>query len=92
MLPQSDGSLAEVKAESADIRNCEAGEASSVNLADDNCNNMSFASDNEAFSTTSTLKDTTLSSADTTSALHWLADLATQKAKEEKKGTVPFIF
>ncbi|XP_032885059.1 lysine-specific demethylase 3B isoform X1 [Amblyraja radiata] len=85
MLPQSDGSLAEVKAESADIRNCEAGEASNVNLADDHCNNMSFASDNEAFSTTSTLKDTTLSSADTTSALHWLADLATQKAKEEKK-------
>ncbi|XP_051869568.1 lysine-specific demethylase 3B-like [Pristis pectinata] len=85
MLPQSDGILPEVKPESADISNCEAGEGNNMNLGDNNCNNMSFASDNEAFSTTSTLKDTTLSSADTTSALHWLADLATQKAKEEKK-------
>uniref|UniRef100_A0A4W3JUB9 Lysine-specific demethylase n=1 Tax=Callorhinchus milii TaxID=7868 RepID=A0A4W3JUB9_CALMI len=34
--------------------------------------------------------DGTLSSADTTSALHWLADLATQKAKEEKKESNSF--
>ncbi|XP_062909692.1 lysine-specific demethylase 3B-like isoform X1 [Mobula hypostoma] len=85
MLPQSDGILPEVKPESADMRNCEAGEDNNVILGDNNCNNVSFTSDNEAFSTTSTLKDATLSSADTTSALHWLADLATQKAKEEKK-------
>ncbi|XP_069755348.1 lysine-specific demethylase 3B-like isoform X2 [Narcine bancroftii] len=85
MRPQSDSNLAGVKPESADTSNCELGEGTDINLGDDNCNSVSFASDNEAYCATSTLKDTTLSSADTTSALHWLADLATQKAKEEKK-------
>uniref|UniRef100_A0A4W3JWB9 Lysine-specific demethylase n=1 Tax=Callorhinchus milii TaxID=7868 RepID=A0A4W3JWB9_CALMI len=62
------------------------GEDCNVNMSGSSINNVSFTTDDDTVSTTSSLKDGTLSSADTTSALHWLADLATQKAKEEKKG------
>uniref|UniRef100_UPI00398F2069 lysine-specific demethylase 3B-like isoform X2 n=1 Tax=Pristiophorus japonicus TaxID=55135 RepID=UPI00398F2069 len=86
MLPPADGSLVEVKPEPADSSSSgEAGEDNNMNLGESSIQNVTFVSDNEGVSTTSTLKDGMLSSADTTSALHWLADLATQKAKEEKK-------
>ncbi|XP_067852577.1 lysine-specific demethylase 3B isoform X2 [Heptranchias perlo] len=85
MLPQPDDGVVEVKPEPADSSSGEVGEDNNMNLGESSNNNVSFTSDNEGVSTTSTLKDDTLSSADTTSALHWLADLATQKAKEEKK-------
>ncbi|XP_041049289.1 lysine-specific demethylase 3B-like [Carcharodon carcharias] len=85
MLPQPDGSLVEVKPDPTDSSSGEVGADTTMNQGESSSNNVSFVGDNEGLSTTASLKDGTLSSADTTSALHWLADLATQKAKEEKK-------
>eukprot|EP00062_Callorhinchus_milii_P007073 gi/632948309/ref/XP_007889535.1/ PREDICTED: lysine-specific demethylase 3B isoform X1 [Callorhinchus milii] len=88
-LSHPSGSTLEVKPEPADSSG-ETGEDCNVNMSGSSINNVSFTTDDDTVSTTSSLKDGTLSSADTTSALHWLADLATQKAKEEKKESNSF--
>ncbi|XP_048399105.1 lysine-specific demethylase 3B-like isoform X1 [Stegostoma tigrinum] len=84
ILPQPDGGPVEVKPDPANSSS-EASQNNTMSQGESSCNNLSFVGDSEGVSTTAGLKDGTLSSADTTSALHWLADLATQKAKEEKK-------